>query len=226
MSERLSVVLTSLQMHEVRGIYGESGDRLPARMRYLEPCAAASFRTLGAVVVSDMFRSAEASLLARRRKRGSKRPGYSGHNYGLSIDLDVNRSMAELGFRRKAELDDYMANAGWLCHRRDSRRAAEDWHYNHGVRAFVRSGDQRTSHALERRIKALYGERFKLDPFEVQLRLAELRLYGGSIDGIHGPLTTTAIRSFQRAWSLSPDGIAGPMTQRVLSYVTSQRAVT
>lgn len=55
-------------------------------------------------------------------------------------------------------------------------------------------------------------------------RLAELKLYGGAVDGDHGPLTKQAVKAFQRAWLLGVDGRAGAMTQRTLAYVTAVRA--
>jgi hypothetical protein len=37
-------------------------------------------------------------------------------------------------------------------------------------------------------------------------------VYNGSIDGIYGPSTASAVRTFQNAQGLAPDGIAGPDT--------------
>src|SRR3990172_9368429 len=91
--------LLALGVDEVHGIYGVKKDHLPDRMRFLHPAAAASFHQNLAetVTVSDMFRSAEASLQARRERRGAQRPGFSGHNFGFSIDIDVDRTMRTLG---------------------------------------------------------------------------------------------------------------------------------
>lgn len=219
---RLPLLLARVE--SVRGVYGRNDDWLPARMRWLHPDAAASFAEISAsVVVSDMFRSAEASLRAIRTKAGSARPGYSGHNYGLSIDLDVRRTLKSLGMRRKMDLDEWMQDRGWYCHRRDHRRALEDWHYNYGIAHLIHVADRRTSPALNRRILELYGDYLELNSYEVQRHLAGLMLYHGAIDGIHGPITQEAVRAFQRAWGLAEDGIAGRVTQRTLAYVTSYR---
>jgi len=43
-----------------------------------------------------------------------------------------------------------------------------------------------------------------------------LGLYGSTIDGIAGPLTRNAVRTFQRRRGLQVDGIAGPRTRRAL----------
>ena len=86
----------------VLGIYGPSKDTLPERMRYLHPEAAASYLKLDAgphrLRVSDMWRSAEASMRARNEKRGVQAPGRSGHNYGFCIDLDVDWMLKQHGW--------------------------------------------------------------------------------------------------------------------------------
>jgi hypothetical protein len=50
----------------------------------------------------------------------------------------------------------------------------------------------------------------------LQVALRAFHYYGGSIDGIKGPRTNRAIRSFQRAHHLAADGIVGPRTRRAL----------
>ena len=46
----------------------------------------------------------------------------------------------------------------------------------------------------------------------LQQRLAELKYYLGPIDGFFGGGTESAVKSFQKAQDLAPDGIAGPLT--------------
>lgn len=46
----------------------------------------------------------------------------------------------------------------------------------------------------------------------LQMNLKFLGYYGGSIDGIKGPLTIQAIKNFQRDKGLSVDGVAGQKT--------------
>jgi peptidoglycan hydrolase-like protein with peptidoglycan-binding domain len=49
---------------------------------------------------------------------------------------------------------------------------------------------------------------------EVQRMLKRLGYYGGEIDGVNGPGTRAAIRSFQRDFDIEPvDGIAGTATR-------------
>jgi murein DD-endopeptidase MepM/ murein hydrolase activator NlpD len=50
----------------------------------------------------------------------------------------------------------------------------------------------------------------------LQVALRARSLYSGSIDGLEGPRTTSAIKRFQRRAGLPPDGIPGPRTRRAL----------
>jgi len=51
---------------------------------------------------------------------------------------------------------------------------------------------------------------------QIQTRLKNWGYYFGDIDGIFGPLTQSAVISFQRKNGLTPDGIVGPATLRAL----------
>jgi peptidoglycan hydrolase-like protein with peptidoglycan-binding domain len=50
----------------------------------------------------------------------------------------------------------------------------------------------------------------------LQVALRALHRYHGAIDGIAGPGTKGAVRSFQRRHHLTADGVAGPQTRRAL----------
>ena len=52
----------------------------------------------------------------------------------------------------------------------------------------------------------------------LQAALKSLRLYGGHVDGIRGPLTRRGVVAFQRRRGLPADGIAGPQTRRALGW--------
>jgi len=54
---------------------------------------------------------------------------------------------------------------------------------------------------------------------DLQTKLNTLGYYFGSIDGIYGPQTERAIRDFQSANGLNPDGFLGPETQAKLNAV-------
>ena len=50
----------------------------------------------------------------------------------------------------------------------------------------------------------------------LQVALSAKGLYRGAIDGVAGPATTSAVRTFQRRAGLRPDGVLGPATRRKL----------
>ena len=213
----------------ILGIYGPGRDQLPERMRYLHPAAAASYLEIEATPqrlrVTDMLRSADSSLDAAERKSGVQRPGYSGHNFGLCIDIDVKDCMRRRKMA-KATLDAFLAARGWYCHRKDHALAAESWHYSFlgtGAEAkdYLAASAQstNTAAALEAKIVDLYGAAFRLDAAQVQAALRQLRLYSGAVDGMLGPLSRQAINAFQRAWQLPVTGSADARTQRTLAFV-------
>ncbi len=217
--------LVPLAADYVAGIYTVGGKpgRMPDRMRYLHPEAAIDYAKIQSwAVVSDMFRSPESSLEAVRAKRGAQPPGYSAHNYGLAIDLDIDASMKRLGVKTKRELDEACEAAGWFCHRRDHTMGFESWHMNNlGVGA--KPQGERTSDEIEARIQALYGASLKLKPREAQSALKRLRFYSGAVDGDIGPLSREAIRAFQRAWGVHENGMLDVKTQRTLAYVSADK---
>lgn len=213
---------------------------LPPRMALLLPEAADSIAALQAnagsrIVLSDAFRTPESSLQAAKAKRGVMPPGYSTHNFGLAIDVDVDATLKAWGMSY-AILNGTLADYGWHCHRRDGLRGMECWHYN-----FLGSESARLlklttqapsswSRAGEARILDIYGPALKLTYAEAQAALAKLRFYNGSIDGVIGPRTRAAIGAFQRAWDVRLDDREGPeslgiRTQRVLAVVAAERHV-
>jgi murein DD-endopeptidase MepM/ murein hydrolase activator NlpD len=50
----------------------------------------------------------------------------------------------------------------------------------------------------------------------LQVALRAVGLYGGTIDGVRGPATASAVRRFQSAHGLAADGVAGPATRIAL----------
>lgn len=50
----------------------------------------------------------------------------------------------------------------------------------------------------------------------MQQELKKLGFYGGSVDGVYGEGTEEAVKAYQRANGLNPDGVAGPATLRSL----------
>jgi hypothetical protein len=90
---------------------------------------------------SDMYRSPYKSYLAKIKK-GTKAasPGNSGHNWGISIDIDINKMCEELNFSKNynkkiKQLREWMAEHKFYYILRKKnpetgKRICEDWHYN------------------------------------------------------------------------------------------------
>lgn len=223
--------LPSDRVHGAYKVDGKPG-RMPESALELHPLAAASFlRDLAdVIVVSDIRRTPESSLLAVQTKRGAQPPGYSGHGFGFCIDLnDVQESMAAVGAKKKADLDAWMAERGWLCHRRDGKLDSECWHFN-----YLRIFESLTGHPLafspkatttagdlEALIQALYSPALSPDDRTCQRLLAMLKFYGGAIDGDIGPRSVAAIQAFQRAWGCPTTGKLDVRTRRTLAFVTA-----
>jgi hypothetical protein len=230
----LTLVLSKLPSNTY-GIYGPNKDIMAERMLYLHPDAAKSFMTdlyPKRVCVSDMFRSADASLQARGEKKGVQPPSKSGHNFGFSIDVDLDRTLKLLSMT-KPTFDDWMNGLGWFCHRKDHlQNESEAWHYNYfGISIekikYLSACEMfhSTAEGLEAKIQDYYGSEFMMDPPYIQTCLKQLKIYGGEIDGQLGPLTVRAIKAFQTSWELTADGIAGRDTMRLLAYLNSQTSL-
>jgi len=227
---RLSLNL--VRVPNVLGIYGPKKDQFPARMSLLHPEAAAAFaaaeKGMGTRLrVSDMFRTAEQSMQAMQEKSGVMPPGFSLHNYGIAIDVDIDSMMAATKLS-KPSFDLLMREHGWYCHRKDNKRGSEDWHYNFlGVKEAAEpflaasAKSTNTSAAGDAKILSLYKDGLALTPVEVQECLAAIKMYSGEIDGLLGPRSQQAIMAFQRAWRLHPNGVVDSKTERTLAYVSA-----
>jgi len=228
----LTLDLKALPANRVRGSYvvNRIPGKLPLRSLFLHPEAADAFLAdLTQVSVTDMYRSAEVTLMAVAAGRGTRPPGYSGHNFGFSIDVDLDATLPELGLD-KPGFDAWMRTRGWHCERKDSARGLDDHHYDYlglaAQLALVSPTDPLVD--VEQLIARVYGEALAPDPEECQRLLKKLRHYGGILDGVIGPVTTEAIRIFQRAWQLDRDpqverGVLDARTRRTLAFVCCQR---
>jgi len=184
------------------------------------------------IVLTDCWRSAATSL-RRKYPKGKKMrkhvqpPGYSGHNYGFSIDVSVNLTLKKMGVSKK-QLDTFMQAFGFYCHRKDHRIASECWHYNalvlgEGPEHWLKFASWRnTSGAVEAMIEETYGRFWSMSDRCVQIKLTRLGHYKGEIDGKFGKHSQSAAKAFQRAWHLKIDGDVGPRTGRVLSFVVAE----
>lgn len=198
--------------------YGPRGSLVPVprRMRWLHPDALAAIVKDGLadrLIFTDVYRSPESSLNARRTKRGVQRPGYSAHNFGLACDLDVERTLKQNKWDKRT-LDAAMRQAGFECLVAGAVKKTERWHFSFGA-----AGPG--SVAVERAIVARYGPDLAPDGAECQTLLRRLRLYSGAIDGKIGPISREAIMAFQRTWLLAVDGKLGSMTRRTIAVVAA-----
>jgi hypothetical protein len=223
----LTLELQPLPADRVRGADVINGvpKRLPLRSLFLHPRAARSFldQLADRIVVTDMFRSAEATLVAITTGAGSRAPAFSGHNFGFSIDVEIDRALRDLGLNKSA-FDGWMHERGWVCGRDDGARGVDDRHYD-----FLRAADAEAPD-VEHQIRAVYGHDLFPELEECQTLLRRLRMYNGVVDGALGPLTAEALGVFQRAWNLGGDArarrVLDPRTRRTLAYVTHQRRLS
>jgi len=224
----LSIKLRKLP--SVLGIYGKTGDYFPPAASYLHPEAAEAFERACAqfvrLRVSDMFRTPEQSMQARAEKAGVQPPGYSAHNFGFAIDVDVEKLLKQTGLS-KDKFDAKMMEFHWYCHRRDGKRGFEDWHFNYlgpdAAQWLAKASKTSTAGAIEAKIAATYAEGLKLDPPEIQECLKQMKMYSGDIDGQIGPRSKAALAAFQRTWALPDTGVLDPKTERTLAYVSCVR---
>lgn len=213
----------------VRSIYDGP---MPRQWARLYPTVATAFQRmeaqLGGLIYTGMFRTAEASFAARKKKTGVQQPAYSGHNYGFSVDIAVDATLEDKRWKYPRLLR-RLSELGWYCHRRDGRRGMEDWHFNyfgpmvgnHMERIDTNKAGTWAS-AVEHMIIYYYGSELELGAVQIQAALKKLKMYGGEIDGVLGPLSKEGWHAFQRAWELDKQPFTDSITQRVLAYVAAQ----
>lgn len=212
-----------------------TGKPVPKWQRMLAPDAAASIiaveKEIGPLRYTDMWRSAEVSLAARASKTGVQAPGFSAHNYGFSIDFDVEGNMKLHGWSYD-KFRDLLNERGWYGHRMDGSRGSEEWHFNYFgptevATRFLAEGVKGRGGTwalpVELKMKENYGAGWVLSTVEIQEKLKELKMYHGDVDGIVGPLTREALKAFQRAWDLIASGTGDERTQRTLAFVTATK---
>ena len=68
-----------------------------------------------------------------------------------------------------------------------------------------------------------YGSRGD-EVIQIQTKLKRWGYYNGSIDGIYGSATLSAVKYFQRKNGLTQDGIAGPATLKAMGIYTSSNS--
>jgi hypothetical protein len=204
---------------------------MPKRMKFFHPSAAKSFKDLvtayPGVAMSDGYRDAMASLVARQNKSGVQPPGWSGHNYGISFDCDVEQTLKNLKVTYSSLLE-LFKSYGWTCHRADGQLGSESWHFNclsmgdnppkgaEGPQLWMRQNYP----MFCRKSDATWN-----DLEWVQTMLQKLKLYGGAVDGSNGPLTRAGINAFCKAYDLKNNG-PDERVIRTLAIVTAEKEIT
>lgn len=111
-----------LKLSAIEGLTYYTGQAFPKWGAKMLPEAAAAVRKLeaeqGPLRYTDIFRTADISLHAYATKAGTQPPGYSAHNFGLSIDFDTDGTMKAKGWTYK-QMCDVLGQYGFYCHRRD-----------------------------------------------------------------------------------------------------------
>ena len=183
------------------------------------------------LIYLDLWRDATSSLLAKRLTRTSQLPGYSPHNYGISIDIDV-KSILEQKKIRYEDLLYLMKRRGWMCHRRDGDETKlNSGHFNYLGNApdvyLVKCTQDPTtwSTPAETKIFDRYNSYFQLSTQQVQEKLSKLGLYKGPISGQLDMYTREAVLAFQRTWDLVQNGFVDANLTRVLAFVTAEIAI-
>lgn len=72
----------------------------------------------------------------------------------------------------------------------------------------------------EQEVLSRYGSRGN-EVTQIQTKLKNWGYYNGSVDGVYGSRTLSAVKSFQRKNGLSADGIAGPATLAAMGIQSS-----
>jgi hypothetical protein len=225
-----ALVIQLKRLNNVRGIYGANKNLFPTRAAFLHPAAAAAFekmeREAGPFDYSDILRGADESLAACKAGKATQPPGYSGHNFGLSFDIAVERVMKEKRWTYP-RLCTALTNFGWYPYRQDLSRGSEDWHFNYlGDKAdeILKRTSTRNlwQNAAEEAIRVFYPNITPVGAYDIQVALKKLCLYSGDLDGHLGTLSFVAINLFNQQWGIGANAI-GERFQRTLAYVASER---
>ncbi len=205
--------------------------RCDSTNKLLAPSAAESLLRLeentGGIYYKDMWRDAVSSLVARRIKQCAHLPGYSPHNYGIGITIDIDTTLAQKNINYQ-QLLSILKKEGWVCYRKDEVVNAP------GSDQFSFLGptykqyltkctlDPKTwDIPVETFIFERYGVNFQLSTLSVQKLLHKIGMYClTDFSGTNDLYTREAIMAFQRAWGLTENGHIDSTLCRVLVFIT------
>ncbi len=198
------------------------GGLVPDRMLYMRPEAAQALLLIEAdtdgLIYTDVYRSPAEILQAYSTRPGTQPVAYSFHGYGGCVDVDVDATLKKLG-TDYGGLITIMEARGFHCHRRDNEsQKSESWHFNFlgadapALLALTTDDHATWSQPAEAMIQKWYGP--------------ELRPSDQEVDAMLRQVGVSDVRTFQRKWALVVDGVAGPVTRRVLAFVTATLQIT
>lgn len=136
---------------------------------------------------------------------------------------DLQRRLAELDLPTAPDADGFFGPG--------TKAALEGFQHRRGLRVDGVCGPQTWSAVVEAGLRL--GDRFLYlrrpmlrgdDVAELQRRLSALGFDTGRVDGIFGPMTSSALADFQRNTALPVDGILGASTLRELRRVMPRHA--
>jgi len=182
-----------------------SRDAVGSRNKFLHPEVADLFNALPeGIAVTDMWRSGKGSFQAIKRGRPAAKPGNSGHNWGMSIDLDLKQTMKNWGIwktvpgwaAKMAAIRERMAEFGWcwIYH----SKGLEEWHFNGlgkgevNTNGFYSVRDWVVSHwdltITDRELQGLLTT--------CAIIFEDEGMNPGGVDGIVGPKTRRAMKRY------------------------------
>jgi len=164
-----------------------------------------SGRQLG---VTDAYRDYDAQVRVKAAKgKYAATPGKSNHGWGIAVDLGSGINVDTSAEHRWMEAngpEHGWRNPPWATDRDPSNGQYEPWHWEYDPAYDRRKGDRGDALPLRR------GSTGR-NVIHVQ------RALGIPVDGLFGPGVDKAVREYQAARNLTPDGIVGPITFATLS---------
>lgn len=219
-----------LLLHQLHNVKGDISRPFLAREAALS--LATIEKDTDGLIYRDVWRDAVSSLLARRIRKTSQLPGYSAHNYGLAVDLNIEAILLQ----KKIQYEDLlwiMKRRGWYCHRRDGvegQTGSEHFNFlGEGADRYLArcTQDPTTwSAASEIKIWEFYHQDFQLSTKEVQILLSKICFFKAPFTEQRDIYTREAIIAFQRAWDLIQSGSPDMTLCRVLAFVTADINIT
>jgi hypothetical protein len=219
----------------VPGIYGTKGQPLPKRMAKLVHGAAEALQNVfrdvvalgGHLYITDMFRSAVDQQKAHEDWKTGRKTAYSPpscssvHEAARAIDIDAFDT--GIGHHRVRQI---LNKHGWT-HIVESLTGPECWHYEFRGEAWETYKAEHDYAAMARAMKAEIGntagavqaDRKKEEIRQLQIALNAVLGCHLATDGCYGENTKTAVRDFQKKHGLQVDGVAGPITLKLLAQL-------